>query len=102
MLDNPIVKLDRLAAGCRLPHLDDLSPSAADAHDLDDEIDGAPHVASEIDEAIAGEVAVELHRLLEREPRAVGVDGAHEPAVPGVEQAKGRKRVGDRELAGDD
>src|SRR5258707_2487132 len=102
MVEYPIVEFDGLAARRRFPNLRDAPDDAADLHRLHDEIDGAQHVASEIDDAVACEVAVELDRFLEGEARTVRMHRAHEAAMPGVKQPQRRKGVADRQFAGDD
>src|SRR5260221_14710704 len=99
MFELPIMERHRLAAGCRLPHLDTPSTAAGGAHHLNDEIDGAAHVAGEVDDAMTGEIAVELDCFINRERRAVRVDSAHEALVPGVQQAQRREGVSDGQLA---
>src|SRR5260370_41080787 len=102
MFERPIVEFDGLAALRRLPDFRHAPEAAADLHHLHDEIDGAQHVAGEIDDAVAREVAVELDRLLEGEAGAIRVYRAHEDAMPGVEQTQQGEGGAGRQFASDD
>src|SRR5260221_13817995 len=95
MVEHPIMEFDGLTARRRLPDFRHASEAAADLHYLYDEIDGAQHVAGEIDDTVAREVAVEFDRFLEGEAGAVRMARAHDPPPRPREDRRAAKPIED-------